>query len=225
MPQPYGKYLDREKRVICIGAPRHGKTRQIRDNLTADAERVLWYDLMRHDYWAPGRLAIPLETLEARPYLLKQTHCRIVIIAKTVSDPSAIRDEVARLNKLAREAGNMILVYDEMQVHCRRDDNEINGLFANGNHYGIVPIAAGQYATCLPVGARKSCSDAYVFAEHHHKELEEIHDCYGDIFAGEVNKLTKGDRPLHWRENDRAKWWSGRERGKFRGKPAPAEME
>lgn len=225
--QPWGAYLNREKRVVVLGAPRHGKTRGIRDNLTADSERCWFYDLMEHDYWGPGRLAITVPQMEAYPHFLRHTHSRLVILPSpgATSDARIIKSDVSRINKLARWARDLVLVYDEMQVHRRVDEGEINSLFANGNHYGIVPIAAGQYATCIPLGARKACSDAYVYAEHHHKELAEIHDCYGDIFAAKVNQLTRGDMPLHWREDDRAKWWSGRERGKFRGKSAPADLK
>lgn len=218
----YGKFLTRESRVVVIGLPRYGKTRLIRDTLTADAPRVIFHDITGHDYYAPGRLPLTIDDLESNTYLLHQEFCRLVIIAQSAGDPQIIRDEVRRLIALIQpNPGNCIVVFDEMQTHGRKDDQEINGLFAKGNHYGIVPIIAGQQATNLPLGARKGCSDAFVFGQHHPTELKEVFDCYGDVFAARVSQMRKGDRPLHWRESEREKWWGANARNKFRGNKAP----
>lgn len=223
--QPFGLYLTHESRVIVLGLPRFGKTRLIRDVLTSDCERVLFHDITGHDYYAPGRLPVTVEELEAHPYLLEQDYMRIVVIAQSASDPDVILDEVKRIQLLVWTVGNMVVVFDEVGAHARKSERQLNSFFARGSHHRIATILAAQKATDIPLGARVTCSDCYCFGQHHPKELQALYDCYGDKFAVQASEIQKGSNPIHWREDDRADWWTEASRNKFRSAKAAMQPE
>jgi len=220
---PYGQYFTHESRVIVLGLPRYGKTRLVRDVLTADCTRVIWYDVTGHDYYAPGRIPLSISELEAHPNLLESDVVRLVVIAQNPGDPDSLRDEAARIiDMVFPRPGRIVTVFDEMQSHHRKSDKIINSLFARGNHFGIVPVLCSQTATDIGLGARKNASDVYCFGHHHPLELKAVYDCYGDIYAGKVAASHKGDAPIHWQESERERWWSERARYKYKQDAADA---
>lgn len=214
---PYGRYFTPESRVIVLGLPRYGKTRLVRDVLTADCTRCIWHDVTGHDYYAPGRLPLSITELEAHPDLLDADAVRIVVIAQNPGDPDSLADETSRIvDMVFPRPGRIVTVFDEMQAHHRKSEKTVNSLFARGNHFGIVPVLLSQKATDIGLGARVTASDVYCFGQHHPLELKAVYDCYGDIYASKVAAARKGDAPVHWRESEREQWWSMRARYKYR---------
>lgn len=214
---PYGLYLTPESRVIVLGLPRYGKTRLVRDRLTADCTRVIFHDVTGHDYYASGRLPLSIDELERHSYLLNDEFVRIVVIARNAGDPEILRDESARIIDLIfPRPGHIVAVFDELQAHHRKSEKIFNSLFARGNHFGIVPILCSQKATDIGLGARVTASDVYCLGQHHPIELKAVYDCYGDIYAGQVAASHKGDNPIHWHESERERWWSEKARYKFK---------
>lgn len=212
----HGSYLTHESRVVVLGLPRYGKTRLIRDVLTADSERVLFHDLLGHDYSAPGRIRLSIDELEAHSYLLEREHVRIVVVCSNPADPDTIVDEVSRIYQLVYPApGKIVVVFDEVGRHGRRTDKLLNGFFSTGSHYGIATILASQKATDIPLGARTTASDCYCFGQHHPKELQVLFDCYGDVFAARAASAKRGEPALHWSEATRDQWWSEVARKRF----------
>jgi len=193
-----------------MGLPRYGKTTLVRSKLTATAPRVYWHDITGHDYIGPGRIACTIDELEAHPEWWEETVIRVVVVCQAPGDPDVIKDEVLRLIRVVAQTRNCVVVFDEVQAHERRTEHALNGLFARGNHFGIVPILCSQRATDIPLGARVNASDVYCFGQHHPKELKALYDCYGDLFAAACNRARKGDAPVHWNAEQREKWWSNR---------------
>jgi len=200
-----------------LGLPRYGKTRLVRDTLTADCTRVIYHDVIGHDYYAPGRLPLSITELEAHRYMLDDEFVKLVVIARDAGDPDSLTDEVGRIIDLIYpRPGRMVVVFDEVGRHHRKSEKILNSIFATGNHFGIVPILCSQKATDIPLGTRITASDVYSFGQHHPKELGALYDCYGDIYASKVAILHRGDSCVHWRESEREQWWSEKARYKFK---------
>src|SRR3954451_2470212 len=204
----FGPHLTRESRVLVMGLPRYGKTTLVRRKLTSGAPRVIWHDVTGHDYTGPGRIACSISTLESNKQWLDEDFARIVVKAQSAGDPDVIKDEVLRIIRLVSQVGDIVVVFDEVQSHERKTEKALNGLFARGNHYGIVPIACSQRATDIPLGSRVNASDVYCFGQHHPKELRALFDCYGDLYADACNRARKGAPPVHWQAERREQWWT-----------------
>lgn len=218
---PYGRYLHRESRVLVMGLPQYGKTRIVRDALTAECPKVVFHDITRHDYYVRGRLPIYKHELAARPHLLQGDFVRLVVIAASTdaAEVAAEREELWNLICDATASDPLqrpiILVEDEIGRDERKSEGTINDMFARATHHNVVPIVMAQKATDIPLGARTMASQVICFAQYHDKELTAIRDTYGDLFAASVAGIKKGDAPAIWDDRYRERYWSDNARRKF----------
>lgn len=201
--QPWGD-LQFGQRIIVMGEPLSGKS-TLAEKLTADAHRVLWFD-MCGDYERRGRLGVSVDELARWPALLDDPHARIVVRPQS-EDDNGLSSEALQVLQLCERAGEAfdstgrggrVLVYDEVGDYRRYSEGTLNRLFRRGRHYGLVPILVSQVATDFPLTSRRIASHVYCLAQSHDSELAALEGTYGKDFAARVRAWRHYEPPVVW---------------------------
>jgi len=194
--KPFGSHLVAGERVVVLGVPGTGKTTIVRE-LTADAPRCVWYDRAL-DYEAPDRLCLTMAELRDNPLLLGSD---LVRIAVSPTDDQDEREEAADLDwlcKTVRKVGPIVLAMDELGDLRPFADRCLGTLFRKCRKELVVPIAASQFATDLPVRVRKAATRAIITAQTHPTELAEVERTYGLDVRESVERWEPFNRTV-WR--------------------------
>lgn len=198
-----------------MGEPMSGKS-TLAEKLTADAHRVLYFDLCG-DYDKPGRLVVTIDELEKWPELLDDRHSRVVVAVQGDDEKSIAAEALRTLQACelagadfdrARKAGpgvsvrsksaGRVVVFDEVGDYRRYAESTLNRLFRRGRHYGLVPILASQVATDFPLTCRRLASHVSCLAQSHDGELEALEQIYGADFATRVRAWRHFQPPVLW---------------------------
>jgi len=193
--QPWGSHLKGNARVLIMGLPECGKTTFAR-TLTADAFRAVFFD-PAGDYSAPGRLDVTLAELQKWPGLLDDPHARIVVKPQA-DDERGLAAEARVLINLAFEAGDLVLVLDEVGDYGKHAAGPLSKLVRRGRHEGIASVLVSQFATDFPKTCRRAASDVYGFLQKHPDDLAALEHVYGPAFSARVASWRKYEPPAAW---------------------------
>lgn len=192
--QPWGA-LEQGQRLVVTGVSGTGKT-TFASRLVASAWRVLWLD-PEGELAVPGRLSLTVTELERWPALLDDPHMRLVVWFES-DDEEGQGSEVTRLvTLLMSRCRDAVVVMEEVGDYRRWAEAAINKLFRKGRKRGLVPVLCSQVQTDLPLTARKQATDAYLFAQVHESELNELERVYGTDARRRVEHAVPY-RPTHW---------------------------
>lgn len=185
-PHPWGEFIPGD-RVIIIGLPLSGKT-YLAAKLTKTAQRVLYFDPY-HDYSdAADAIEITADQLIDDPKLLNVSEFRYAIIP----DEDYMADQLEDVVTIARAAGNLVLVMDEVGDYKREAALTLEKLARNGRHNGIVPVYVSQVAMDIPRTVRRIATRVYSFRQEDIDDLDALSERYGEKYAQKVSQL-----PLH----------------------------
>jgi len=182
-PKPLGDFRPGD-RIIIIGLPLSGKT-FLAAKLTANVSRILFFDPY-HDYaQAAGAEEVSADELIENPQRLAQARFRLAVIP----DEADIAMQLEEVIRIARAAGNLVLVMDEVGDYKRNAQLELEKLARNGRHNGIVPIYVSQVAMDIPRTVRRIATQVYSFRQEDMEDLDALSERYGEKFATEVSTL------------------------------------
>jgi hypothetical protein len=190
--QPLGNEFIRGDRVVIIGLPLSGKT-YLATRLTASAPRILFFDPY-HDYVekaeevkAPPIAEISADELIENPKILNQSKFRLAIIP----DEDDLAEQLDLVVRIARAAGDLILVMDEVGDYKRNATLTLEKLARNGRHNGLVPIYVSQVAMDIPRTVRRIATRVYSFRQEDIEDLDALAERYGDDYAAKVSNLPE----------------------------------
>jgi hypothetical protein len=182
---PRGPFLNGD-RIIIIGLPMSGKT-TLAAKLTKDVPRILFFDPF-HDYRtiakAPEILA---DALIENPRMLDKPEFRYSIIP----DEDDLGGQLESVVAIARAAGDMVFVMDEVGDYKQEATKTMEKLARNGRHNGIVPFYVSQVAMDIPRTVRRLASQVYSFRQEDPDDLDALSERYGDAFAIKVRNLPQ----------------------------------
>lgn len=178
--RPWGKFKPGD-RVIILGLPFTGKSR-LAAKLTAEAERVVYFDPMQ-DYaaYANARQVTVSELLE-KPDLLEAPKFRLAVIP----NDETIADDLEDTVTLIRSATNLVFVMDEVGDYRQKAEHIMNRLARNGRHDGIVPIYVSQVAVDIPLTVRRLATRVYSYLQVDKRDIDALETQYGETFAASV---------------------------------------
>ena len=180
---PWGPFQPGD-RVIIIGLPLSGKT-YLAGKLTAPAKRILFFDPY-HDYEeAAGAEEIAADDLIADPKILNKSEFRYAIIP----DEDFLAEQLEDVVSIARAAGNLVLVMDEVGDYKRNATLTMEKLARNGRHNGIVPVYVSQVAMDIPRTVRRIATRVYSFRQEDIDDIEALSERYGEDYANRVRNL------------------------------------
>ncbi len=185
MPKkPLGDFIPGD-RIIIIGLPLSGKT-YLAGKLTANVPRILYFDPY-HDYQeAAGAEEISADDLIENPRVLAKSTFRYAIIP----DEDDIAMQLEEVVSIARAAGNLVLVMDEVGDYKRNAQLTLEKLARNGRHNGIVPIYVSQVAMDIPRTVRRIATRVYSFRQEDIDDLDALSERYGEKYAATVSHLA-----------------------------------
>jgi hypothetical protein len=173
--------------VVIIGLPMSGKS-YLAAKLTKDAPRVLYFDPF-HDYAeTAGAVEISADSLIENPSQLNRSSFNFAIIP----DEDDLAMQLEEVVKVARAAGDLVLVLDVVGDYKREATLELEKLARNGRHNGLVPVYVSQVAMDIPRTVRRLATRVYSFRQEDKDDIEALAERYGDSFASKVSTL-----PLH----------------------------
>lgn len=183
---PTGQFVKGD-RVVIIGLPMSGKS-YLAAKLTKDAPRVLYFDPF-HDYaQTAGAVEISADALIERPTILNRSTFNFAIIP----DEDDLALQLEEVVKVARAAGDLVLVLDEVGDYKREATLELEKLARNGRHNGLVPVYVSQVAMDIPRTVRRLATRVYSFRQEDKDDIDALSERYGEAFALKVSTL-----PLH----------------------------
>ncbi len=193
---PVGDFIYGD-RVIIIGLPLSGKT-YLAAKLTRNVPRILFFDPY-HDYGhgmdgedAAGAEEIAADTLIENPRLLAKPRFRYAIIP----DENDIAMQLEEVVMIARAAGNLVLVMDEVGDYKDNAKKTLEKLARNGRHNGLVPIYVSQVAMDIPRTVRRIATRVYSFRQEDIDDLDALSERYGEKYAAEVSSLKEHEYRL-----------------------------
>ena len=182
-PNPLGQFRLGD-RVIIIGLPLSGKT-YLAGKLTKDVPRILFFDPY-HDYKEAAKATeVKADDLIKNPKMLHTSRFRLSIIP----NEDFLADQLEDCVSIARAAGNLVFVMDEVGDYKKEATNTLEKLARNGRHDGLVPIYVSQVAMDIPRTVRRLASQVYSFRQNDIDDLDALRERYGDAFAEKVSRL------------------------------------
>jgi adenylate kinase family enzyme len=182
--KPLGDFIPGD-RIIIIGLPLSGKT-YLAAKLTANVPRILYFDPY-HDYnEAAGAEEISADSLIENPRVLAKGSFRYAIIP----DEDDIAMQLEEVVSIARAAGNLVLVMDEVGDYKRNAQLVLEKLARNGRHNGLVPIYVSQVAMDIPRTVRRIATRVYSFRQEDIEDLDALSERYGEKYAEDVSNLA-----------------------------------
>lgn len=182
--RPLGPFIPGD-RVIVIGLPLSGKTYLVGKKLTVDCPRILFFDPY-HDYnEMAGAEEISANKLIENPSILNKSTFRYAIIP----DEDFIADQLDDSVRIARAAGNLVFVMDEVGDYKREATLTMEKLARNGRHDGLVPIYVSQVAMDIPRTVRRIATRVYSFRQEDIEDIDALSERYGESYANEVSHL------------------------------------
>ena len=183
-PNPVGDFIPGD-RVIIIGLPLSGKT-YLAGKLTKNVPRILFFDPY-HDYAEYGATEIEADDLLADPTILNRSTFRYAIIP----DEDDLAEQLDLCVKVARAAGNLVFVMDEVGDYKQKGSLTLEKLARNGRHNGLVPIYVSQVAMDIPRTVRRLATKVYSFRQADIDDLDALAERYGEKYAQEVSRLPR----------------------------------
>jgi hypothetical protein len=168
--------------------PFTGKSR-LAAKLTAQADRVVFFDPMNDYAQFAGAKEITVSQLLENPKLLETPKFRFAVIP----DEENMIDELEDTIRLVRSASNAVLVFDEVGDYRQQGEQILNRVARNGRHDGIVPIYVSQVAIDIPLTVRRLATRVYSYMQVDPKDIDALRDKYGEPFANAVRDSKPGE--------------------------------
>lgn len=178
-------------RVMILGISYTGKTTKAAE-LAKSADRVLAFDPL-HDYARFGYEEISVGELSERPELLDAPRFKIAAIP----DEEDLQNDLSLFVRLARDAGNVVVIFEEVGDYSAEGFPELNKIARNGRHEGIVPIFVSQCAVDIPKVVRRTATYVYSFRQQEPDDLRQLEGrCGADFVARAKVAWEKGTYAL-----------------------------
>lgn len=196
--------LDLPQHRIVLGVPQSGKTTYAA-RLIARARRVVVFD-PTGDYeslFPKWRVVSPPELADRRVLEGEGTY-RILrlIVAGGRNEDFDIAEEFVYTVKRCKEAGDLVLVADEVSLYKHGPAlGALRSLHMNGHKWGIVTVLVSQRAVGIPLDCRATATHCHSFLQDSEDDLaalEEHYDPSHPGYAAKVRAWQPGEPPVTW---------------------------
>lgn len=196
----YGPDLERGDHIIVLGVPLSGKT-TFAERLVRKARRLLVFDPGGDWESMRGAMVVRPADLDALP-ALKDRWFRVVVQAGRDTGYD-VAEEFEYTARMARDAGDLVLVADEVGDYKRgAGERALVAMHRNGHKQGVVTVYVSQRAVDIPLGARATATRVYSFLQDSEDDLAALHESYDPSaphFSDRVRAWKAGDPPVVWK--------------------------
>lgn len=187
-----------------IGVPQSGKTTYAW-RLATSAPRVVIFDPTGdYEYLAPSAEVVTPAMLEDRRILEGEGELRMirVIVRAGRDEDFDIADEFVYVVRRCKEAGDLVLICDEVSLYKRGAAlRALAGLHMNGHKWGIVTILVSQRAVGIPLDCRATATHVHSMLQDSEEDLAVLADHYDPGHPGYADKVRAwkpGNPPVTW---------------------------
>jgi hypothetical protein len=174
-------------RILILGISYTGKTTKAAE-LARGGDRVLAFDPL-HDYARFGYEEWSVGELAERPELLDRARFKIAAIP----DEEDLAGDLSTFVQLARDAGNVVVIFEEVGDYSAEGFADLNKVARNGRHEGIVPLFVSQNAVDIPKTVRRTATYVYSFRQQEPDDLKQLEGrCGADFVARAKAAWEKG---------------------------------
>jgi hypothetical protein len=212
VPQP-------RSRIVVVGKTGTGKSTAVKDALRGWQSRGVKAvaldpcdEYSRHGrpsgliQLGPLRHRCTAAELAKKPSRLLDPRLSLAVVPDART-PHAQARAFLLVERLARAAGSMLLVLDEVGVWTdstfgpatTQAGRVLAALAQNGRHDGLALVLIAQRASSIPKSARAQATDIWAFRQDEPSDVAALAERIGDEQAGQVSRLPVG-QSIEWRD-------------------------